>query len=460
MSPTLGAAPIIQHGVGDLGVHATGRKGEQRVTRVIAISDSDSYLKWSVATLRALPASWSSRQVVIKNPVLPSPEQARTAAGGPVPVLSYPALMRTLRKEAPDVVLLAASGPVVAALVTATVLRANDRPVLVTGLPGISVPATPRAITLRAGCDLFLLHSHREIAEFAELADQLAVPTTFGLAGLPYLTRRPEDPDPPPPGADLLFAAQAKVPPARAEREQILLALAETGSAVVKLRALSTEWQTHHEPWPYPRLYAELVRQRRVAPDAVRFAAGPMDQALAQARGLATVSSTAALEAMAAGRPVLALRDFGVTPEMINTVFEGSGCLGTLADLKAGRLYAADPAWMRENYFHPAADNTWLGRLDQLLADRASGRLHRRSAPTGSRWVRARRRLRLTVPPSLWSRIQPWRARVPRGPDRRAPEPPRGLPDGSAPAEPPAAPPDGHRPRQPATPPAPSGPDR
>jgi hypothetical protein len=430
------------------------------VTRVIAISDSDSYLKWSVATLRALPASWSSTQLVVRNPVLPSPEQARAAAGGPVPVLSYPALMRLLRQESPDVVLLAASGPVVSALIAAPALRAVDRPVLVTGLPGISVPATPRAITLRAGCNLFLLHSHTEIAEFSALADQLSVPTTFGLTTLPYLVRRPDDPDLPPPGADLLFAAQAKVPPARADREQILLALAEAGSAVVKLRALSTEWQTHHEPWPYPRLYADLVRQRRVAPDAVRFASGSMDEALAQARGLATVSSTAALEAIAAGRPILVLRDFGVSAEMINTVFQGSGCLGTLADLAAGRLFTPDPAWMTANYFHPAVDNTWLSRLDQLLADRAAGRLERGAAPTGSRWVRARRRLRLAVPPSLWSRIQPLRARVPRGPSRTAPEPPRARPNGSAPAEPPAGPPDAHRPRQSASPPAPSGPDR
>jgi hypothetical protein len=430
------------------------------VTRVIAISDSDSYLKWSVATLRTLPASWSSKQLVVKNPVLPSPEQARAAAGRPVPVLSYRALMRLLGEEAPDVVLLAATGPAIAALTGAPAFRAADRPVLVTGLPGISVPATPRAITLRSGCDLFLLHSHREIAEFTELAGQLSVPTTLGLASLPYLPRRSDDAEPPPPGPDLLFAAQAKVPPTRTDRERILLALAEAGAAVVKLRALSTEWQTHHEPWPYPQLYADLVRQQRVSANAVRFVAGPMEQALAQARGLVTVSSTAALEAIAAGRRVLMLRDFGVSAEMINTVFEGSGCLGTLADLTAGRLYAADPAWMGANYFHPAAENTWLSLLDQLLADRAAGRLDRRAAASGSGWVRARRRLRLAVPPSLWGRIQPLLARVPPGPGRTAPGPLHGRRNDSAPAAPPAGPPDGHQQRQSATPPLPSGPDR
>jgi hypothetical protein len=429
------------------------------VTRVLAISDSDSYLKWSVATLRALPASWSSTQLVVKNPVLPSPDQARAAAGWPVPVLSYPTLMRVLRREAPDVVLLAATGPVVAALTAAPALRAADRPVLVTGLPGISVPATPRAITFRTGCDLFVLHSHREIAEFTELADQLSVPTTFGLASLPFLARQPDSGQPLPPGTDLLFAAQARVPPAREEREQILLALAEAGRAVVKLRALSTEWQTHHEPWPYPQLYADLVRQQRVAPDAVSFAVGPMDQALAKACGLVTVSSTAALEAMAAGRPVLALRDFGVSPELINTVFEGSGCLGTLADLTAGRCYPADPAWMSANYFHPAEENSWLSLLDQLLADRAAGRLDRRAAPTGSPWLRTRRRLRLTVPPALWRRMRQLRTHVPPGPGRRAPEQLHGHRSGSAPAGLPAGPPGAHQPPRSANQPAPSGPD-
>ena len=430
------------------------------MTRVIAISDSDSYLKWSVATLRALPESWSSTQLVVKNPVLPSPEQARAAAGRSVPVLSYPALMRVLRRASPDVVLLAATGPTVAALTAAPALRAADRPVLVTGLPGISVPATPRAITLRTGCDLFVLHSHREVAEFTELADELAEPTTFGLASLPFLPRRPDDAQPPPPGDDVLFAAQAKVPPVRADREQILLALAQAGSGVVKLRALSTEWQTHHEPWPYPQLYADLVRQQRVAPDAIRFVAGAMDQALAKARGLVTVSSTAALEAMAVGRPVLALRDFGVSPEMINVVFEGSGCLGTLADLTAGRLFAVDAAWMAANYFHPAEENTWLSVLDRLLADRASGRLGRQDGLSGSRWIRARRRLRLTVAPALWRRLQRWRALARPEPNRRAPEQLPGHRNGSAPDGPPAGPPDAHRQRQPASQPAPSGPDR
>ena len=303
------------------------------MTRVIAISDSDSYLKWSVATLRALPSSWSSTQLVVKNPVLPSPEQARAAAGRSVPVLSYSALMRVLRRATPDVVLLAASGPVVAVLTAAPPLRAADRPVLVTGLPGISVPATPRAITLRTGCDLFVLHSHREVAEFAELADELAMPATFGLASLPYLSRRPEDADVPPPGTvcrtELLFAAQAKVPPARADREPILLALAETGVGGGQAARARHRAADPPRTWPYPQLYADLVRQGRVARPASGSRPGPWARRWTRPAAWPRCPRQRRWRRWppAAGAGPARLRGL---PEMINTVFEGSGCLGAL----------------------------------------------------------------------------------------------------------------------------------
>ena len=43
---------------------------------------------------------------------------------------------------------------------------------LLTGLPGIGVPAHRRTLELRSACDLMLLHSRREIAEFAALVNE------------------------------------------------------------------------------------------------------------------------------------------------------------------------------------------------------------------------------------------------------------------------------------------------
>jgi Putative glycosyltransferase (DUF6716) len=383
-----------------------GRESARRV-RVLAIADTDSYLKWSAATLEALPSSWEATQLIIENPVMPSAAQIRAVSTRSVEVLTNAEVVRRIRLECPDVVLLACTGPVVAALTVRRVFWGRARAVLVTGLPGISVPATSRAVRSRAACDLFLLHSKREVAEFAQIGARRAPRLIFGLAPLPFLPARiPGPAGGAQLGPNLVFAAQAKVPVERAHREQILLALADAGSAVVKLRASSEEQQTHTEIWSYPHIMDYLVARRRVSADAVAFVAGSMQDVLRTSRGFVTVSSTAALEAMAMNRPTLIISDFGVSAEMINLVFQESGCLGTLDDLRSGRLCQPDPRWLEANYFHPAEENNWLELLNQLLEVRAAGQLaprpHRRGALRG----RVRRYLRLMIPAGLWPHLR------------------------------------------------------
>ena len=375
--------------------------------RVLAISDTDSYLKWSAATLDALPTSWVSAQLLIENPVMPSAAQMQAACARRVEVLSRAEVVRRIRRECPAIVLLACTGPVVAALTAQRAFWGYKRPVLVTGLPGISVPATRRAVTARAACDLFLLHSKREVTEFAEIAARRAPRLTFGLAPLPFLpARQPGGLAEFEHGDHLVFAAQAKVPVQRVDREQVLLALADAGSAVVKLRAWSEEQQTHKETWSYPEIMDDLVAKRRTSRDAVGFVGGSMHDALRTARGFVTVSSTAALEAMAMDRPTLIISDFGVSAEMINLVFEGSGCLGTLDDLRRGRLFQPDPDWLEANYFHRAEENDWLEMVAQLLAARGCGELPGRHRLKTSLPRRVRRRLRLLIPARHWSRLR------------------------------------------------------
>ena len=375
--------------------------------RVLAIADTDSYLKWSAATLDALPRGWESAQLLIENPVMPSAAQIRAASRRRVDVLSNAAVIRRIRRECPDIVLLACTGPVVAALTAQRVFWGRTRPVLVTGLPGISVPATRRAVTARAACDLFLLHSKREVSEFAEIGARHAPRLKFGLAALPFLpTLASTSKAASQLGNDLVFAAQAKVPMTRTDREHILLALADAGSAVIKLRAWSEEQQTHKETWSYPQIMEDLVARRRVLASAVGFVGGSMHDALRTARGFVTVSSTAALEAVAMDRPILIISDFGVSPEMINVVFEGSGCLGTLDDLRCGRLFRPDREWLEANYFHRAEENDWLELLTELLEIRASGDLPGRPRMRSPLRRRVRRRLRLVIPARLWRRLR------------------------------------------------------
>src|SRR5688572_554122 len=192
-------------------LHSESVAGAPAAVRILAIADTDSYLKWSVATLEVLPSSWRSTQLIIENPVMPSTAQIRAVSSRHVEVLPGAEVVRRIRLECPDVVLLACTGPVVAALTVRRVFWGSTRPVLVTGLPGISVPATSRAVTSRAASDLFLLHSKREVAEFSEIGARRAPRLIFGLARLPFLPARSREPAADVQlGPNLVFAAQAK----------------------------------------------------------------------------------------------------------------------------------------------------------------------------------------------------------------------------------------------------------
>jgi hypothetical protein len=434
------------------------------VVRVLAVADTDSYLKWSAATLAGLPAGWSSEQVLLRNAVMPSASQIAAASPDGVTVLSLPGLLARVARRRPDVLLLACTGPVVQTLTRLPLLRGAGRPVLVTGLPGISIPASPRAVLLRRSCDLFVVHSHRERREFAAVAQQQALPLGFGLARLPFLPEpadrgagvagRPDGP--------LVFAAQARVPQERTEREAVLRALAAARPAVVKLRAGAGEQQTHREAHPYDVLWADLVARGEVPGDAVGFVTGSMAAALAAARGLVTVSSTAALEAIALDLPLLVVDDFGISAELINLVFLGSGCTGSLADLATGGLRRADPGWLADNYFHPGADSDFSLRLQALVSLRRAGRLPRpvEPAPTPrGRAVRQYLRLALSQEDLARSEVVLRRlrraSRGTRALGRRARGQLLGHPAGSAPAGPPPVPPDVRRPPPPASRPAP-----
>jgi hypothetical protein len=360
--------------------------------RFVAIADSDSYLKWGASFRTALPAGWEFRQLVVESPVAVSASQlaAAVAVSGidpaGVPRVAAIDLPAALERERPDVVLVAMRGPA-AQVVIRIATGMTDRPVVVAGLPGISVPATRKAIIFRRQADLFVLHSKREIREFSELARAHGWDRAFGLATLPFVERRPA-----PGGTDLVFAVQAIVPRLRADRVRIARMLIEAARAdpsrrvVVKLRAADGERQTHDEQDGYPG----LLRQLGPLPPNLVLSTEPMSTALDAAAGLVTVSSTAAIEAIARGVPVIALDVFGVSARLINLVFEGSGLFGDEGDVIARRFRHPDPAWLDDNYFHDAADADWLHRVVALAEARRRGAL---APPPSSRQRGGRLRL-------------------------------------------------------------------
>ncbi|MFC6080619.1 DUF6716 putative glycosyltransferase [Sphaerisporangium aureirubrum] len=387
------------------------------MTRVLAVADSDSYLKWAAGLLDQLPADWTRTLAVVRTPITPSEAQIAAAvsgtgyaAGDPPAVASARGLRRLAERTRPDVVLVACTGPVVDVLVSGVFDGMSPRPVFVSGLPGISIPATEKAWLFRGGCDLFVVHSGKEVDEFGRIGKELGATGTVALARLPYLDHATARPAFSAAGDRVVFATQAKVPRRREEREGILLALAALAArrpdldVVVKLRALETERQTHNERHHYERLWRDLAEAGTVPAGAVRFAAGAMHEHLAAAAGFVTVSSTAALEAIAAQVPLLVLSDFGVSAEMINLVFEDSGCLGTLDELTSADFRRPSPAWCDANYFHAQGASDWVPRLAALVTEARAGRLAPvRPLLDGPAHAAARRRARLRVelPPNV-----------------------------------------------------------
>ena len=350
--------------------------------RVIGVVDSDSFVKWGAATL-SRATGWDVDLVLIESDVSATDRQVDIALlhtafeGRTVRRLSLRGLVDLIRSEQPDGVFVSTRGPVAEVVISELLaLGRSTRPVVLTGLPGISIPAKWKGIFLRAQADVFVLHSHREVAAYRELALTHGVEPAFALATLPFLTdTATESPAEPAPRTRVVFAAQATVPADRGDRLRILswlrtLAIRHRDlDVVIKVRGLAGDPQTHHEHYPFDTLLTGPT------PDNLRVATGSMAVHLGHAAGLVTVSSTAAIEAIAAGVPVILLDDFGVDPALINTVFEGSGLLASKDDLMAARFRHPNPDWLQQNYFHPALEDDWIQRSEEAFAARDLGTL-------------------------------------------------------------------------------------
>lgn len=349
--------------------------------RVLAIADSDSYVKWAAALLARMPEEWSRELVVVRTTKTPSQSQFAAALAGSgreteqTRVFDFDDLATHVASERPDVVLVATIGPLADVIAESVLTACEHRPVMVSGLPGIALPARRKALVYRSQIDLLVLHSKREVAVFEALAELEGFSTEFGLARLPFMTDADDALRARP---DIVFAAQAIVPKYRSERVRLLGWLVELARrspekrVVIKVRALAGEAQTHAEDDSYADL---LSREFPNATDNIVVSAGPMAEHLDTASALVTLSSTAALEAIALGIPVLAVSEFGVSAGLINQVFIGSGLLGPASELMDGEFHAPNHSWLDENYFHEEEDNTWIERVSALVAANRRGEL-------------------------------------------------------------------------------------
>ncbi len=374
--------------------------------RVLALADSDSYLKWAAHTLNRLPADVESHVRIVRSRLEPSPAQTTAATWGtawhprPPDRISVRQIRRLVTELDPDVVLVATTGPLARLVILLLRGLGRDRPGVVTGLPGMSFPAHAAALGYRVGCDAMIVHSPAEKLAFDALATRRKLPIRTVVARLPFLASPAAEPDQGPPseqGRDrhstgdltatsgsspvrrVVFAPQAAVPCSPADRMEILHGLEEIAAArpdlevVVKLRGHLNEAQTHPEEHPYQRLRGQAGSN---TDDVARlsFVTGALDEWLTPESILVTVSSTAALEAMSRGLPALILDDLGFHPSLLNVVYRSSGCTGPLRSLITTVPPPPTSRWRQQHYFHQLGGEPHAV-MTGLAAARREGRL-------------------------------------------------------------------------------------
>ncbi|MGX6450903.1 DUF6716 putative glycosyltransferase [Brevibacterium paucivorans] len=350
---------------------------------LVSLSDSESYLKWSASLLDQLREDFDVHVWLVDNPILPTGEQIANALAGSgfssahVPVVKSSELKAVLENLQPDVILAAATGPIVQ-VIYSTAAFLSHRPGLVSGLPGVGLPATSKGQRYRRLGDMFITHSAFEKERYEQVLDKCRFPVEVVVARLPMLKSKQ------PPRAEftpgdvpsrLVFAPQAKVPVEKREREQILLSLNRfahnfpDSSVIVKVRSRPGEQETHREEHSYTALLQSLEREGKITPGRLSVEVGPMSDFLEPSTALVTVSSTAALESLDRGLATLIISDFGVNEDMLNEAFADSGIAQPLSDLERSDFRFPSEEWLTANYFQPFTDE--LSRALRLLAERA-----------------------------------------------------------------------------------------
>jgi hypothetical protein len=377
--------------------------------KLLAITNSDSFLKWTSFTLQKIVDECTAEGykviadlVTVISPLAPSENQVRAATAGTT--LPHPRKLKVsqIRQLAisfePDIILMGCTGPVgeMLAIAFSRDIPEAKRPAYISGMPGIAFHVERLGVLRRKWLDGVIVHSPAELVSNRIAYAEVGVGPDFILSTLPFLNEYTEKHQIgllEAPITAVVFTTQAIIPSQRVDRIKILYKLAILAQAgyrvVIKLRSLATETQTHAEKDPYDTLWQEVHAHLGFAEDALEFRTGSMRDWFHPGNAFVTISSTAGLESLSYRLPTVFLNDWGTHHRLHNTVYEGSGCLHGLDELK--KIFQSqgpipDQNWMTQNYFHCAPPQ--LGSAVIALAKRRdAGELTRLGRVTPADYV-------------------------------------------------------------------------
>lgn len=234
--------------------------------------------------------------------------------------------------------------------------RGGRRPIVASFYNGVAYENWVEGFLSRAGADVHAMNGAHDRERCLPAAAAFGIDTdNIVVTGLPGLDRavavernaRATEPGP----GDVVFAAQPTVPGSFDERRYLferLFDLAEADpSRTVRFKPrLRPDQATMHDVLLFDEDVYQAVRRVRTPPANFEITHEPMDRLIARAGLVVTVSSTAAVEALAAGVPAALLGDFGLPDHYGGSYFLESGLITTLDRLLAGEVPTPDPAWL------------------------------------------------------------------------------------------------------------------
>ncbi len=352
--------------------------GTYRGRRVLVVAAFDSFLRAASFYAQHLQAAGAQVDYVLhearRNQLSLAQAQAAGLHGIP-DTLSMRAVLAKMRTGY-DLVLLALDGArtrrITLALHDAAEKdAARARPLLLSVFPGIVFRFQLEGMFCRMSSDLLLLNSPHDFALYEAARKALGLDASNAMmAGLSVVPRH-RDPAVDKPDGPIVYVAQPSVPAWKHERMFIvdrLAALAERckrREVVIKPRHRKNETTLHVEHDPFEDMLA-AVGKIRALPANLRVSHEPLRPLLGRAGGCLTVSSTAALEALALGVPTRVLTDVGIHEHLGNHFFLESGLLCEIDAIEEDFAYRLDAAWAAR---HMASAEERLDEFDQRVCD-------------------------------------------------------------------------------------------
>ena len=251
----------------------------------------------------------------------------------------------------------------------------TDRPVLVSAYPGLLFRFALEGMLDRSGADLLCLNSDQDFAQYRLGREALGLTSDNAVVtGLPLLwnaeTERPS-PDRP----SIVFFEQPSIPVHPLQRRYLCNQLKELAEAwpnhpvIFKPRTSSIESTLHRRHGEM----AGVIEQMRETVPNLQLSFKPATRLLRQCGCAITVSSTAALEAMAMGVSTRIVGDLGVTETLGNHFFAESGAVADFAAIRRDPFTPVHKVdWLQRQGHQPQGQEIFLtALLSRLHGDRS-----------------------------------------------------------------------------------------